>query len=310
LTNVRFDIPKFYGTSDPEAYFSWVLKVDKIFRVQRFSDNKKVALASMEFEEYALLWWEQLQDARVANHQQPIDTWVEMKETMYKRFVPSHYTRDLYKKLQELKQGLKSVDEYYKEMEISMMRANVNEYEEQSMARFMNGLNYPIKKIVEFQPYASLVELVHHASKAERHVLEELKYLKTKAFYANKPSSSTPTPSQALPQANTRGPPRVSTSTSQAPQPFKKVPPSSKAPQGSSSGTRLLQCYKCGGQGHKSFECTNKKVMIINDMGEYESMSEDEYNALNKVATMQSAQEEESELMRVGPDFHGFVRRG
>ena len=98
-----------------------------------------------------------------------------MKETMYKRFVPSHYTRDLYKKLQELKQGLKSVDEYYKEMEISMMRANVNEYEEQSMARFMNGLNYPIKKIVEFQPYAALVELVHQASKAERHVLEELK---------------------------------------------------------------------------------------------------------------------------------------
>ena len=114
-----------------------------------------------------------------------------MKETMYKRFVPSHYTRDLYKKLQELKQGLKSVDEYYKEMEISMMRANVNEYEEQSMARFMNGLNYPIKKIVEFQPYASLVELVHQASKAERHMLEELKYLKTKAFFANKPSSST-----------------------------------------------------------------------------------------------------------------------
>ena len=51
------------------------------------------------------------------------------------------------------------------------MRANVNEYEEQSMARFMNGLNYPIKKIVEFQPYASLVELVHQASKAERHML-------------------------------------------------------------------------------------------------------------------------------------------
>ncbi len=69
MTNIRFDIPKFYGTSDPEAYFSWVLKVDKIFRVQRFSDNKKVALASMEFEEYALLWWEQLQDARIANHQ-------------------------------------------------------------------------------------------------------------------------------------------------------------------------------------------------------------------------------------------------
>ena len=41
------------------------------------------------------------------------------------RFVPSHYTRDLYKTLQELKQGLNSVDEYYKKMEIFMMRANI-----------------------------------------------------------------------------------------------------------------------------------------------------------------------------------------
>ena len=104
-----------------------------------------------------------------------------------------------------------------------MMRANIEESEKQSMARFMNGLNYPIKKIVEFQPYATLVELVHQATKAERHVLEELKYIKTKAFFANKPSSSTRTPTQAPPQANTRGPPRVSTSTPQAPQPFKKV---------------------------------------------------------------------------------------
>ena len=234
---MRFDIPKFFGKSDPEAYFSWVLKVDKIFRVQCFSDKKKVALASMEFEEYALLWWEQLQDARIANHQEPINTWVAMKEAMHKRFVPSHYTRDLYKKLQELKQGLKSVDEYYKEMEISMMRANVDEYEEQSMARFMNGLNYPIKKIVEFQPYASLVELVHQATKAERHVLEELNYKKAKAFFANKPSSSTPSPTQASPQA--KGTTRASTSTTQAPQPVKKTPSSSNAPQGSLSGTRL-----------------------------------------------------------------------
>ena len=45
-----------------------------------------------------------------------------MKEEMYKRFVPTHYTRDLYKKLQELKQGVRSVDEYYKEMGISRIR--------------------------------------------------------------------------------------------------------------------------------------------------------------------------------------------
>jgi len=140
-----------------------------------------------------------------------------MKEEMYKRFVPTHYTRDLYKKLQELKQGVRSVDEYYKEMEISRIRAHVEESQEQSMARFLNGLNYPIKKIVEFQPYTNLVELVHQATKAERHVLEELKYLKTKSFFANKSSSSKPPTTQASPQASMRGTPNVASSTPQVP---------------------------------------------------------------------------------------------
>ena len=45
----------------------------------------------------------------------------------------------------------------------------------------------------------------------------------------------------------------------------------------------------------------------INDMGEYESMSEDEYNALNKVATMQSAQEESSEIYCDGDNNPSLV---
>ena len=38
--------------------------------------------------------------------------------------------------LQLLKQGTKSVEEYYKEMEIAMIRANVTEDDEQTMAGF------------------------------------------------------------------------------------------------------------------------------------------------------------------------------
>ena len=48
------------------------------------------------------------------------------------------------------------------------------------MARFLNGLTYPIKKIVEFQPYENLVELIYQAMKAERQVADELKYVKDK----------------------------------------------------------------------------------------------------------------------------------
>ncbi len=38
-----------------------------------------------------------------------------------------HYYRDLYQKLQNLTQVSRSVEDYYKEMEIAMIRANVEE---------------------------------------------------------------------------------------------------------------------------------------------------------------------------------------
>ena len=78
-----------------------------------------------------------------------------MKDLMQSRFVPTHYNRDLFKKLQQLKQGTKSVEEYYQEMQIAMIRANVKEDDEQTMARFLNGLNYQVKKIADFQPYSN-----------------------------------------------------------------------------------------------------------------------------------------------------------
>ena len=64
---------------------------------------------------------------RRRNHERPIETWEEMKAIMRRRFVPSHYYRELYQKLQSLTQSYKSVDDYYKEMEIAMIWANVEE---------------------------------------------------------------------------------------------------------------------------------------------------------------------------------------
>ena len=121
-----------------------------------------------------------------------------MKDVMRARFVPNYYNRDLFKKLQQLKQGTKSVEEYYKEMEIAMIRANVKEDDEQTMARFLNGLNHPIKKIADFQPYSNLIELVHQATKAERQVQDDYKYARfsSKSYdFSNTQASTTPKPS-------------------------------------------------------------------------------------------------------------------
>ena len=125
-------------------------------------------MASLEFQDYVLILWEQVIERREARGEPPITTWDQMKDVMRARFVPTYYNRDLFKWLQLLKQGKKTVEEYYKEMEIAMIQANVTEDDEKTMACFLNGLNHPIKKIAVFQPYSNLIELVHQAIKAER----------------------------------------------------------------------------------------------------------------------------------------------
>lgn len=74
--------------------------------------------------------------SRHRNYERQIDTWDEMKAIMRRRFVPNHYNRDLYNRLQSLTQGSKSVEDYNKEMEIAMIRANIEEDKEATMARF------------------------------------------------------------------------------------------------------------------------------------------------------------------------------
>src|SRR3954471_23296334 len=79
-----------------------------------------------------------------------------------------------------------------------MIQANVTEDDEKTMARFLNGLNHPIKKIADFQPYSNLLELVHQATKAERQVQDDFKYAKYSAktygsSYQTPATSVTPT---------------------------------------------------------------------------------------------------------------------
>lgn len=126
--------------------------MELMFDCHNYSELKKVKLAVVEFSDYALVWWDQLVTSRRRNDEPPIQTWREMKDVMRKRFVPNHYYRELYNKLHNLKQGSRSVDEYFKEMEITMIRTNVVENRDATMARFLAGLHWHIRDKVELQP--------------------------------------------------------------------------------------------------------------------------------------------------------------
>ena len=62
------------------------------------------------------------------------------------------------------------MEDYHKEMEVAMIRANVEEDREATMARFLNGLNRDIANVVELQHYVELEDMVHMTIKVERKI--------------------------------------------------------------------------------------------------------------------------------------------
>uniref|UniRef100_A0A2N9J8T2 Reverse transcriptase domain-containing protein n=1 Tax=Fagus sylvatica TaxID=28930 RepID=A0A2N9J8T2_FAGSY len=168
LGSIKMKIPSFQGRTDPEVYLEWEKKIDLVFDCHNYSEEKKVKLAVIEFTDYAIIWWDQLVTNRRRNNERPVETWGELKALMRRRFVPSHFYRDLYQKLQNLTQGSRSVEDYHKEMEVAMIRANVEEDREATMARFLSGLNRDIANIIELQHYVEIEDMVHMAMKVER----------------------------------------------------------------------------------------------------------------------------------------------
>lgn len=59
------------------------------------------------------------------------------------------------------------MEEYHKELEVVMIKANVIKDEEVTMSRFLSGLNKD-SNMVELQPYMDLEDLVHLAIKVEK----------------------------------------------------------------------------------------------------------------------------------------------
>ncbi|KAL4360776.1 hypothetical protein GQ457_04G020030 [Hibiscus cannabinus] len=183
----------------------------------------------MEFIDYALIWWDQLLISRRRTGEGP-----------------------------GLKQGNRSVEDYFKEMEIAMMRAKIEEDRDATMAQFMNGLNTEIANVVELQHYVELDEMVHMAIRVERQ--QRRRIVSTRAETS------------------------------------KLKPPVAEVGRGKQSMhpecTRDIQCFKCLGRGHVASQCPNRRTMLMLESGKIESESEEDEQEFPK----ETVQEEDDTL--------------
>ncbi|XP_071921763.1 uncharacterized protein [Coffea arabica] len=275
-------IPEFKGRSDPETFLEWLSKIEMVFSCQNYTEVQKVQLATMEFTEYAVVWWDQIKKSRRRNGLPELIPWPELRAMMRTRFVPGHYTRDLYHRLQTLVQGNRSVDEYHKEMEILMLRADVQEDPEATMARFLSGLRPDIAERVELQHYMELHELVDKAIKVEQRLKRRgntrsnfgnTTYSTNRPFQPrndSRPSPNAPTPKPRF-EGGKVGNPSISKPPSSTPK-FEESRVQTRA--------RDTRCFKCQGRGHIASQCPNQRTMIMMQNGEIVSEDEAEYEGI------------------------------
>ncbi|KAL4348401.1 hypothetical protein GQ457_17G008590 [Hibiscus cannabinus] len=244
----------------------------------RTSTSVWVSLAKISLREPALLWWDQLLLSRRRTGEGPVTTWNEMKRIMRKRFVPSHYHRELYHKLQNLKHGIStsyfvSVEDFFKEMEMAIMRANIAEDREATMARFLAGLNTEISNVVELQHYVELEDMVYMAIKVEK---QQRRKTVNRGNTPSKPfSNSFNAPNnfkKPAPQAPLQNRERAETSKTK---PHVVDVGRGKQPMHQERSRDIL-CFKCLGRGRIANQCPNRRTMLLLDSGEIESESEED----------------------------------
>ncbi|PUZ60902.1 hypothetical protein GQ55_4G211200 [Panicum hallii var. hallii] len=277
---VKVSIPPFSSKENTDDYFEWETKVEQIFDLYEYPAEKKVKLAAIEFKGYAITWWNQI---RTEYHRVGHDriTWKDMKREMRRRFVPAYYSRDLHLKLKRLVQGTRSVDEYFQELEMCLLRTGITEDEESTMARFLVGLNKPIADKVNMTNYTCLTKLIHFAKRAERQIAMSYKY-NVSWGHSQQQGDVTPQFQQqgaATPKSSSRGANRsIPISSKQLDVKGKAV--SSNQPTSSTAATQRktskIKCFKCGGHGHKQAECPNRRTVIALAGGSYDSQSEEE----------------------------------
>ncbi|KAK1649856.1 hypothetical protein QYE76_067661 [Lolium multiflorum] len=160
--------------------------------------------------------------------------------------------------------GVKTVDEYYMEMEMLVQRGRVRESLEMTMQRFLNGLKYDIKGIVRHYSYTNMNQLLHHAREAESQLADEAK-VKGRATGAG------------------RFTPRVAPSTE--PAPLTCCAPYSTPPSKSVSNVPNTKKSESAAS-HFKRDSPNRKVMIINEDNEYETGDDVDPNAPEDDETM------------------------
>jgi hypothetical protein len=251
----------------------WIRALDTYFDYEDIEEDKKVRHAVTKLKGHAALWWDELQEDRRSKGKQKIKSWDRMIAKMKAKFIPRDYQITLFRRMQNLRQKLMTVKEYTEEFYRLNIRAGHRESDDEKVARYLNGLRYDIQDELSMLTIRTVEDAYQLALKAEE---------KLSRKQGQRGRGRSQPRGKAVAQENIRSPRRNGRNlrvrverggTSQQRQPHVEQRRQQHDQRGDYADANTLPrtrgrgrgrggvitCFTCGKNGHKSFECPEKK---------------------------------------------------
>jgi hypothetical protein len=254
----KMEIPMYEGNLDVEELLDWIRALDKYFDYEDVEEDRKVKHVVTRLKGHATLWWDELQADRRCKGKQKIKSWDRMVAKMKAKFIPKDYQITLFRRMQNLRQKLMTVKEYTEEFYKLNIRAGHRESDDEKVARYMNGLRYDIQDEMSMMIIQTVEDAYQMALKAEE-----------------KLSRKQGQRGRGRNQARGK---TIAQDRTQKPQEEGKKPQTQHERGGSSQRGQYadrntfprtrgrgrgrggeIKCFTCGKNGHKSYECPDRK---------------------------------------------------
>lgn len=203
----------------------------------------------MRFRGRATAWWTQLKTSRLRLGKAKIESWDKLKKHMHKTFLPYNYDQLMFQRLQHLRQGSRTVEDYATEFFLLLNRIKLHDSDRQLVARFIGGLRQQVQHTLNLFNPLTLSEAHQQALTVEAQ---------------NKTSSTwNSTRQRSLPISATT-PPSPTPQTS-SPADTTIVPVDQNRP----ARTGTLRCFSCGEPGHRMVVCPtrNRRGLLLDSTG-------------------------------------------
>ncbi|KAL5767302.1 hypothetical protein ACOSQ2_014085 [Xanthoceras sorbifolium] len=223
-SRMQTEVLEFQGSMQPEEFLEWIGIVEEIVEFKRVPEREKVALVATRLRGRAVAWWQQLKLNRNHSGKPKISDWEKMK-----------------RKLRNLRQDMRSVDEYTTELYQLLVRNKIQETQDQLVSR------YCITVTEAHQRALQLEKMLSRKSTSGQFVnFGGVPSSRNRASSTNK---NTENRSGVGASGSTNSGQRNPTNTAQTPR----------------ATTGEFWCFGCGQMGHRLSECPRptKNVLFI-----------------------------------------------